>query len=309
MHDRGDKEKRWWWRPGVIIGVAILYAIGVVLAACNLQPEERPTERPMSLEEIETAVAETLAAVTLDVVQPSDTPIGTPTSIGIPTPIGTPSPPPEATVTPVTLPTATLDLNAILAEAMNQLPEGRMLFNPPQAMSLGEKVRVELRVLRVEEGVPEPVVEATLKPGLRGPGTPLVEPLKVGTSMKAKLSGDGFDVVPLNEEEQIVAGDRFTQWAWDVTAIESGQKELNLTVTVKVIVEEVGEKGRDLPVMTRTVQVRINPVYSIKEFLSAYWQFLATALVLPIVAWAWRRYSTKKAEAGSARGEKKGGFE
>jgi hypothetical protein len=186
-------------------------------------------------------------------------------------------------------------LDRLLSQVLNALPQGRMVFNPPQEMGHGEKERVELRVLPLSDSIDETQAQATLVAGLQGAGTPQVQALRVGTVMKARLSGDGFEITPLNDEEQVVSSDTFTQWAWDATALRAGEQELNLLVSVRVFAGELGERGRDLPVITKGVQVRVDPVYSIQAFLSRNWQWLATTLVLPLGGWLYKRYSGRRA--------------
>lgn len=180
---------------------------------------------------------------------------------------------PNAIVTP-TKPTSTPDLDTLMAEALGNLAEGQMVFNPPTEVRAGERERVELRIMPMQRDVAVTndaeageEARAVLEEGLTGEGEPQFSQLRVGTLMKAKLTGDGFEITPLNEEEQVVGGDKFTQWAWNIVAVRSGERELNLTVTVRVIVAMLGEDALwDLPVVTQKVMVRVYPAYSIKTF-------------------------------------------
>jgi hypothetical protein len=211
-----------------------------------------------------------------------------------PDPTGIPAP--EATATP-TPP----DIDTLLAGAIKQLKPGMMVFNPPEKMKQFKAERVELRILQVGTGPEAPgaatqtAAAAALTGDLQGPGTPVVENLRVGTVMKARLSGGGFEIMPLNEEEQIVAGDAPTGWAWDVKALEAGDRDLNLTVTVKVIVDGIGERARDIPVITRHVKVQVNPVELVAAFVDEHWQWLLLSLIFPFARWSWVAYSNRKA--------------
>lgn len=166
---------------------------------------------------------------------------------------------------------------AIVRAELERLPVGRILFNPPSEMKLGQAERVEARIAENET--------PALAEGLKGRGAPQIEPIQVSSFMKARLVGDAFEITALNEAEQLVAGDTFTEWAWDVTPIESGDQTLNLVVTVRILLPEVGEETRDYPVMDRSIHVQVDPVYSTQRFLSNNWQWLASALFIPIVAW------------------------
>ena len=201
---------------------------------------------------------------------------------------------------------ATPDLYAVLAQVSQDLPEGRMVFNPPAEMRQGVEERIELRVQRLSPGVSEQAAQATLEAGLQGSGAPQTESLKVATVMKARLTGEGFNISPLSEEAQFVSNDTFTQWAWDVTAVKAGRRKLNLQITIQVNVDTLGKVAREWPVKTKTVVVRVNPLYSIGNFVGAYWQWLATTLLIPISAWLYRLYSSRKAGGEAATEEKKG---
>jgi hypothetical protein len=187
------------------------------------------------------------------------------------------------------------DLGALLRQAVAALPEGQMLFNPPERMEQGEKYRVELRVIPVGPEDDANVVQATLESGLRGQGAPQVEPVRVGTIMKASLTGDGFQITPLNEEEQFVTGDTYTEWAWDATALQAGERQLNLRVTVRVSVPGYGERARDYPVKTKVVRVNVDPLYATRAFLGGNWPWITALLLAPALFWAYRSYSRRNA--------------
>jgi len=40
--------------------------------------------------------------------------------------------------------------------------------------------------------------------------------------------------------------------------------------------------------------VRVDPASSIRQFLEANWQYLATTLVLPLIAWWWKHQRKRK---------------
>lgn len=44
------------------------------------------------------------------------------------------------------------------------------------------------------------------------------------------MAGDNFDIKPLSDEEQMVSSEDITQWEYDVTPLESGNQQLELTV-------------------------------------------------------------------------------
>lgn len=196
----------------------------------------------------------------------------------------------------------------LLEFEVEDLSQGRLLFNPPVEMIAGEVYRVEARVIRLSEFDDVIVVEATLEANLQGLGEPQIDPMPVGTFMKARLTGDRFNITPLNEEEQLVLGKSYTQWAWDVVPRSSGEHKLNLTMTARIRTGS-REGVRDHPVITKTVFVRVNPTYSVKVFVGKYWQWLAGTIILPSAGWAWRVYSKRKAKDEEEKEKEKVRFE
>ncbi|RKZ02337.1 MAG: hypothetical protein DRQ10_00165 [Candidatus Hydrothermota bacterium] len=184
------------------------------------------------------------------------------------------------------------ELTDAIDKALEQLPVGQIMFNPPEKMRVGKKERIEVRVSRS--------LSEDLTRDLKGSGVPQVETVKVSALMKVRLLGDAFEIIPLNEEEQIVTRSGFTQWAWDVTPLQPGRHELHLVVSVKLRIAGV-EKLRDYPVIDRTVYVEVNPGYAIKNFLRKNWRWLLTAIIIPFGGkwlrdWKKRRKERKKAE-------------
>lgn len=178
------------------------------------------------------------------------------------------------------------DLSKIVEDELKRLAPGRVLFNPPQEMKVGVKERVEVRITKT--------ITEDLTVGLRGRGVPQIEEIKVGTLMKVRLMGDSFDMKALSHEEQVVAGEGFTQWDWDVTPLKSGIQTLLLTVTVRIKIPGYGEEKIDYPVFERQIKVKVSPIYSTINFIKSYWQWIVSAMIIPIIGWAVKKWRKKK---------------
>lgn len=225
-------------------------------------------------------------------VQPTEAPAAPEPTMLAPAPSAT-----EPADEVATAPAAMTDWAAIVREELARLPVGRILFNPPVDMRMGRTERVEVRVAQDET--------TNLTEGLQGRGTPEVEPIKVSAFMKARLVGDSFEITPLNEAEQLVAGDTFTEWAWDVTPLKGGDQKLNLIVTVRLQLPSVGEETRDYPVIDRSIHVQVDPVFTAQRFLGANWQWLVTVIAIPIAGWAIKEMlDRRKLAKDGDRGEK-----
>jgi len=125
--------------------------------------------------------------------------------------------------------------------AQRELEQGLVAYNPPSQARVQEDFELTVRVQRGT---------ATVTPTLTAlPGTPpvILEELPVGTYMRAELRGAGFDVQPLSDDLQLIAG--ATEWAWRVTPQADGLKTLRLTLVVVL---------DDLPLSNRTFDRSIN---------------------------------------------------
>lgn len=164
------------------------------------------------------------------------------------------------------------------------LESGVILYNPPEQMQVGAMDRVEVRITRE--------FSDKLDEGLRGEGTPRVEPLCVGTIMRAKLEGDAFDIARIGSDVLRLPDTGYREWRWDVTPVDSGEHELAFVVTVLV-----GETRIDEKVFEKHIDVAVNPGYSLTTWLSGNWQGLIAALVGIVgLAEAYRRLRQRDAQ-------------
>jgi hypothetical protein len=179
------------------------------------------------------------------------------------------------------------NIDDIVDSELQKLTVGKILFNPPAEMKVGSTERVEVRIEKSElEGFAE---------GLKGKGEPQIESIKVGTFMQAHLNGMNFEIISLSHEEQLVSSSAVTQWDWDVTPLKSGEQKLELTVTVRIVVANHGVEKKDYPVFERQIKVKINPVYSIKNFLKVNWQWIISTIIgSGIIGWFTNRYIKKR---------------
>lgn len=186
-------------------------------------------------------------------------------------------------------PTETIRSIAEMIEAeLADLHPGRILFNPPAAMTVGETERIEVRITRSLTDT------ETLVAGLQGSGEPRIEMVKVGRFMRARLTGENFEIEPLNNADQFIAPEDFTEWAWNVTPTWHGQQKLRLVVTVRININGT-EEVRDLPVKEEVITVAVNPAYTVATVGQAYWHLaLLTTLVIAGLSVSARMVATRR---------------
>lgn len=205
-------------------------------------------------------------------------------------PVETEPPPPTqppATALPATLePTRAPSPAELIQAEFTRMARGRILYNPPAEMTLGELERIEVRI---SQNVTE-----ELTAGLEGQGEPRIEQIPVSSFMKVRLLGDNFAITPLSSEEQVVLGDTYSEWAWDVTPEKAGEQRLTLIVTARVKLAGFSDEQKDLDVIERQIAVQVNPGYAMRNFVNSNLNWIMTAIILPILvgfgSWGWRKY-------------------
>jgi len=78
---------------------------------------------------------------------------------------------------------------------------------------------------------------------------------KIGRFMAARLSGEGFEIVPLDQEEQDLFLSRAGLWQWRVKAVKGDRHALKLSAWVKVQLPDKSRKPLWFKTVNRDVEV------------------------------------------------------
>lgn len=156
--------------------------------------------------------------------------------------------------------------------------QGRLLFNPPDRMQLGQTERVEVRLTRTLE------LDAELFEHLRGHGKPQVEEIPTAPLMAVTLKGDGFQITPYSDEEQSVTREGITTWEFDIQALKRGQQRLVMCVSLRIPVPGQPLEHKSIPVREAIIDVQVGAPALIAHFVSSNWQwFIGTAIAIAAV--------------------------
>jgi hypothetical protein len=84
------------------------------------------------------------------------------------------------------------------------------------------------------------------------------------------------------------AGRPFAEWQWKISANEPGTWRLRLHGYV--VIDQQKIKVREVDFLTRVddVQVNFDLAVAVGRFFATYWQWLWTALLVPVAAVGWR---------------------
>jgi hypothetical protein len=156
--------------------------------------------------------------------------------------------------------------------------QGRLLFNPPDRMRLGQTERVEVRLTRTL------TLDAELLQHLRGHGEPQLEEIPTAPLMAVTLKGDGFRITAYSDEEQSVTPGGITMWEFDIRAIKRGQQRLVICVSLRIPMEGRPLEHKSIPVREATIDVQVGAPALVGHFVASNWQwFIGTVIAIAAV--------------------------
>jgi hypothetical protein len=155
--------------------------------------------------------------------------------------------------------------------------KGVILFNTPRSMQVGQKVRMQVRISKR--------VQAEFFKSSAVDNDQTADSLLVGEIMIVKLIGDAFHITAFDEDEQGVTDDGYTQWEFDVTALETGIHELYVKAGVLYHVASLGNTRKFFPSYEKKIRVEISSWKLVAGFVSNSWEFLVSTILIPGAIW------------------------
>jgi hypothetical protein len=173
---------------------------------------------------------------------------------------------------------------------------GIMAYSTPTQMIVGKSYTIKLRISKEKNKIQLvsgdrniPINDVTVDSKV------IIESIRVEPIMSANLiSEEGkFIITPASTETQNIEDKGYTEWAWRIVPLKGGQNFLKLVVKVR-IANENGEFYKDITVFDKNIEVKSNVVFSIKTWISNYWQWLITTIIIPFVVWFYKKKSEEK---------------
>ena len=173
---------------------------------------------------------------------------------------------------------------------------GIMAYSTPEQMVVGKSYTIKLRISKEKNKIQ--LVSGDRNIPINDINTDskvVIESVRVEPIMSANLiSEDGkFIITPSSTEIQNIEDKGYTEWGWRITPLKSGQNFLKLVVKVRII-NENGDFYKDITVFDKNIDVKSNVVFSIKTWLSNYWQWLITTIIIPFIIWFYKKKSEEK---------------
>ncbi|MDP8908902.1 MAG: hypothetical protein M3N47_07240 [Chloroflexota bacterium] len=177
------------------------------------------------------------------------------------------------------------------------LPLATVAFNVPTRIALGESAVIELLLSTraPTEDLKREITEAGKRIGAR---------IRISDRMEARLTGPRFKIEAITPEVQAISGSEVTSWRWEVEPTVTGRPRLHLTLSA--ILDVRGSPStRTVRTFQRTLVVDVSLSDRVANFLQGNWQWLWTAILVPVAAWLMARH--KRQAPGGPQGGGGGG--
>jgi len=157
--------------------------------------------------------------------------------------------------------------------------KGQATLSAPDIMHEGAKARVHLAINRGTGPVP---AEASAETQTGAP-----RPLDVYPKMSATLSGVGFDVDPIGQQQRTLGVTGVAVWDWTVSAQHNDVHSLSVSIYADLPTGDAGDTEL-LTTLDRTVDVKVPWTAALLKLITSL-SSIATALAafIPVASAAW----------------------
>lgn len=196
-----------------------------------------------------------------------------------------------------------LDPAAAAASSLDDLlasaPEGSLVYDAPEFMNLHASGTVRLLVAagdQIEE-LERRLEAQTQLENESGGGDFGSAQVKITKRMQARLTGTSFEIQSVTPSRQAVASGEPTEWRWQIQPKSSGHHFLHLSLSA--IFEVEGESTpRTMRTFYEPIEVEVTIGQRVSEWIANHWQWAWAFLLLPLGAWAKRRWFPEAKPSG-----------
>lgn len=174
-------------------------------------------------------------------------------------------------------------------DVLARMGKANIAFNAPEKIEIGMNSQVQL-LMSVEDEIAE------LEAQITEPGVVVSARVSVSQTMRATLKGTGFTITAVTDEEQIIPTTERSEWLWNVKPTSGGTQVLQLTLTAVLDVDGKQAK-RTIKTFQKEIEVEVPYSFLLSEFVSNNWQWLWSALLVPVGGWIVIRIRTSKRSA------------
>lgn len=173
------------------------------------------------------------------------------------------------------------------------LIKGLIAYSVPKEMTVGEKYEIKVRISKDKNETKIVVGDRGIVIADTNTSNVFVEEIRVEPIMSAELMSDkSFEVDTLSTSVQNIDEHGYTEWAWAIRPLKSGDNYLRLVVKVRITTDQ-GVFYKDITVFDKNIKVKSNIVFSVTRWISEYWQWLITSIISPLIVWWYKNRKEK----------------
>lgn len=160
---------------------------------------------------------------------------------------------------------------------IEQLQRATVALTVPEKSNIHDDVRVEL-LISLQKTADD------LKKDLSESGQRYAEPLFVSRIVSATITAPDFEIKKVTPERQVLSASNNTTWLWTLRPKTSGFHKIDVGVTA-IVTTNNKEIDHHMKTFKKTVEIEITSTQILLQWLSEYWEWLASTIVIPLLLW------------------------
>lgn len=174
-------------------------------------------------------------------------------------------------------------------EILDQLTVASFAYNVPKQANIDDEIDITLLLNAI--CTPEELALQLPQNGGHTSGR-----VQISRVIEAKLDSRDFDITAITPTRQVIILDQNTKWQWSLKPLSTGpDKTIKITITAIVLVD--GERTeRFIDTYMDTISVNITTKQLIYNWISDYWEWAWSALLIPFLGFVWVRLRRKPSE-------------
>jgi hypothetical protein len=206
------------------------------------------------------------------------------TGTGMSAPIASMMPPPAAKKRAAKVETKQVAplANAIKAvdEIASQLTDAALIVDIPASANVADDVRAKV-VIDPSKSVGQIAVSTS--------ATAVGSTIKISKIVEAKLIAPDFTIVAFSPDRQAISQSDPTTWEWELSGAKPGKHDVHISISAIVSVDN-DRAERLIKTFESTVVVEITTRQWLLGLVKQYWQWVFTALLIPLAKWLWSKW-------------------
>jgi hypothetical protein len=174
--------------------------------------------------------------------------------------------------------------NKIVKENTN-LSEGRIVYKIPDKMKIWTTYQVFVRISKSKAVVG---MYDSLKGVVKTTEIPVTETMEVKLIDLSPQELKSFDIVKIDNSEQMVDSLGYTEWRWSVTPVRIGNSSIEVVISV---IRDNNKKDivyEDIIVVEKDIPTQLWLLF--KE----YWHYLLSSVIIPLIVWWYNKRKKSK---------------